>query len=64
MYIIFTTDYFLVENTPVECLHTLLLGPYKYLFDDIMHCVSPSQKEEISAKIEAFPTSAFSRRLC
>lgn len=47
----------------MECLHTLLLGPYKYLFDDIMHCVSQSQKDKISAKIEAFPTSAFSRRL-
>ena len=42
----------------MECLHTLLLGAYKYLFQDLMKSITPEQKQAISARIEDFPHSA------
>ena len=50
-------------QTPVEILHTILLGPVKYLFAKTMGCLSPQLKMKVKAKIEAFDFSAFSRRL-
>ena len=47
----------------MECLHTILLGPYKYLLKDLMDQLSPAQKLEISTRIEAFSFSGFSSRL-
>ena len=51
------------RSTPVECLHTLFLGAYKYLFRDLMGKISPNEKKQISAYIEDFPTSGFNYRL-
>ena len=47
----------------MECLHTLLLGPYKYLFAELMDQMSPVQKNEISARVEVFDFSSFKSRL-
>ena len=47
----------------MECLHTLLLGPYKYLFAELMEQLSSKQKDEISARVESFDFSSFDSRL-
>ena len=47
----------------MECLHTLFLGAYKYLFRDLIGKISPNEKKQISAYIEDFPTSGFNYRL-
>ena len=41
----------------MECLHTVLLGAYKYLFHDLMSQITSTQKSEIAANIDAFPLS-------
>lgn len=51
------------RSTPVECLHTVLLGSYKYLFRDLMEHVSAEQKMAISARIDAFPASGIELKL-
>ena len=48
------------RSTPIDCLHTILLGAYKYLFADLMNRVSPNDKREISARITCFPKSGLS----
>ena len=45
--------------TPVEVLHTILLGPYKYLLKDFVSRLSPSQKCEVLAKMSTFNYSGF-----
>lgn len=47
----------------MECLHTLLLGAYKYLFHDLMSQITPIQKSEITASIDAFPLSGMGLKL-
>ena len=47
----------------MECLHTILLGPYKYLFAELMDEMSPVQKNQISARVEAFDFSSFKSQL-
>ena len=51
------------RSTPVEVLHTVLLGPYKYLLRKTMQACSESQKREILALVSAFNYSGFSGRL-
>ena len=43
------------RSTPIECLHTILLGPYKYLTRTIMDNLTTEQKSEVQARIHAFP---------
>ena len=50
----FNFDY---RSTPVDCLHTILLGGYKYLFKELMERLSSEQKNEVSANIDCFPRS-------
>ena len=38
------------RNTPIEALHTLLLGPYKYLLKTTVPKLSTRQKEEVLAR--------------
>ena len=45
------------RSTPIECLHTILLGGYKYLFRELMDKLSPTQKQEVCASIDHFPHS-------
>ena len=53
------SNIYIYSSTPVEALHTILLGPYKYLLHSLMGHVSSAQKEEIQARIESFNFSVF-----
>ena len=52
-----------IRSTPVETLHTILLGPYKYLLKSTIPKLSTRQKEEVLARIRAFHFSGFRVRL-
>lgn len=51
------------RSTPVECLHTILLGPYKYFISTFMNRLSPQEQREVEAKLEAFPSSGLPAKL-
>ena len=51
------------RNTPLEALHTFLLGAYKYFLRDVMGRLSKRERFEIAARITAFNFSGFSHRL-
>lgn len=51
------------RSTPVESLHSILLGPYKYLLKSTIPLLSDTQKEEVNARIRAFSYSGFQVRL-
>ena len=53
----------LCRQTPVEVLHTILLGPIKYLVTKTFKNLRAGNKKKAQAKIEAFDFSAYSRRL-
>lgn len=53
----------LYRSIPIESLHTILLGPYKYLLKSTVPTLSRVQKEEVLAKIRAFNYSGFKVRL-
>lgn len=53
----------MILSTPIETLHTILLGPYKYLTKQLMDRLTPNEKREIKAKIIAFPKSGFNFNL-
>ena len=42
----------------MEVLHTLILGPYKYLLRAKMATLSTKQCMEVAARVRAFPSSA------
>jgi hypothetical protein len=50
---------FLPRQTPVEILHTVLLGATKYLLAKTMKGLTPADKKKVRARIEAFDFSAF-----
>lgn len=43
----------------METLHTILLGPYKYLLKTTISTLSAQQKQEIVAQMTAFNHSGF-----
>ncbi|CAB4016525.1 Hypothetical predicted protein [Paramuricea clavata] len=51
------------EQTPIEILHTILLGSEKYLLGKTMKTLSAANKMKIKARIEAFDFSAFPQKI-
>ena len=47
----------LYRSTPVECLHTILLGPTKYFLKRLMDRLNPREKSEIEVKINSLDFS-------
>lgn len=47
----------------MDVLHTILLGPYKYLLRSLMCRLSTAQKAEIEARISAFNFSGLDMKL-
>ena len=45
------------RRIPIEVLHTLLLGPYKYLLKEFVPKLTERMKEEVLARVNAFPHS-------
>ena len=44
-------------------LHSILLGPYKYLLSDVMKGLTRKEKGEILARVSAFNYSGFEHKL-
>lgn len=51
------------RSAPVETLHTILLGPYKYFLKDLMAKLNTDRKEKFKALISAFDYSGFDCRI-
>ena len=47
----------------METLHTILLGPYKYLLKEVMSRLSQHQKVEILARMAAFNYSGINGKV-
>ena len=52
--------YYTYRSTPVETLHTILLGPCKYLLHKLMASLS---KKELHAQLQAFPLSGIDEKV-
>lgn len=55
--------FYMYRSTPVETLHTILLGACKYMLRSFMDKRNATEKKEILARISSFPYSGFSCRL-
>ena len=53
----------LCSSTPVEALHTILLGMCKYMLRAFMDKLSAEQKQELLARIASFPYCGFSNKI-
>ena len=51
------------SSSPVEVLHTVLLGCSKYILREFMDRKSADQKKEIMARIRAFPSCGLDCRV-
>ena len=47
----------------MECLHTVLLGPVKYLLKQFMARLTVQQKREVMVRVQQFNYSGFDVRL-
>ena len=56
-------NYFWNRSTPVEVLHSILLGPYKYLLKTTIPTLNPQQKRELLARMSTFNYSGFSGKV-
>ena len=55
--------YHLHRSSPVEALHTVLLGCCKYMLRQYMNTKSPSEKKKIMGRIRSFPKSGLNCRV-
>lgn len=60
-YTVVSSYYQLFRSTPFEVLHTLLLGPYKYLLKNLMKKLSAEQKKELLARQSSMNYSGMSQ---
>ncbi|CAB3984659.1 Hypothetical predicted protein [Paramuricea clavata] len=51
------------KQTPIEILHTILLGCEKYLLAKTMKTLSPANKKKVSARIKSFDFAPFPQKL-
>lgn len=51
------------RSTPVETLHTVLLGPYKYLLHSLMGHLTSAQKEDLQARLSSFDFTGLDYKL-
>ena len=51
------------RDTPIECLHTILLGPYKYFMELLMGHLTPTEKKRLKALVETFNFSGIKGKL-
>ena len=51
------------RQTPIEVLHTILLGLEKYLLNQTMKSLNADGKKKLKAKIESFDFSAFEQKV-
>ena len=51
------------RSTPVESLHTILLGACKYMLREFMDSLTVAQRKEILARVSAFPNCGFTTRI-
>ena len=52
-----------IRSTPVETLHTILLGPCKYLLHMLMSSLSAEDKKKLHAHLQAFPLSGIDEKV-
>ena len=48
---------------PVECLHTILLGPTKYVLSNLLERLTSQEKADLEARINGFDFSGIDGRL-
>ena len=51
------------RSTPVETLHTILLGPYKYLLKTTLSKLTVQHKQEVLARMATFNYSGFNGKV-
>ena len=54
---------FVHRSLPVEALHTLLLGPVKYLLQELVERLTPAEKASIECRIDSFDLSGINGRI-
>ena len=53
-----------IRSTPVETLHTILLGPSKYLLHNLlMSSLSAEDKKKLHAHLQVFPLSGIDEKV-
>eukprot|EP00731_Ephydatia_muelleri_P029726 Em0021g249a len=53
----------LYRRIPIEVFHTLLLGPYKYLLKEFVPKLTERMKDEVLARVNAFPHSGLTVKM-
>ena len=51
------------RSTPIESLHTILLGACKYILCEFIDCITAAQRKEILVRVSAFPYYRFGTQI-